>query len=353
MSIVVQVQVFIIGVGLVGVMLVNLLGIYGIFMFIIECNLDVLDYLCVVGIDDEVLCIFQFVGMVDVIVCDVIQNVFMCMYIVDCCCFVEIQLIMCEFGWYCCNLFLQLLGEVMLCQGLQCFLYVELCLGVELLDLVQDEQGVLVIISDVYGMQSYLVVQYVVGCDGGCSIVCEKIFKLFYEGKIYFVKWVVIECDGDLLDVFYIVLYCELQCFYVCLVLFYGVWCWEFMLFFGEDGEQMLVLVKVCELLCEYVVDVDVFNIICVWVYIYNLCVVGLLVCGCICLVGDVVYIMLLWIGQGLNVGLCDVFNLVWKLVWVLQGWMKFVLLVSYYDECYVYVKVMIDLVDLFGVVLL
>jgi 3-(3-hydroxy-phenyl)propionate hydroxylase len=80
--------------------------------------------------------------------------------------------------------------------------------------------------------------------------------------------------------------------------------------------------------------------------------VAGSLVCGRICLAGDAAHITPPWIGQGLNAGLRDAFNLAWKLAWVLQGRMKPALLASYHDERHAHVKAMIDLADLFGAVL-
>ncbi|WP_083657694.1 bifunctional 3-(3-hydroxy-phenyl)propionate/3-hydroxycinnamic acid hydroxylase [Herbaspirillum camelliae] len=349
---VMQAQVLIVGAGPVGVTLGNLLGTYGISTLLIERNLDVLDYPRAVGIDDEALRTFQSAGMADAIVRDVIQNVPMRMYTADRRCFAEIQPTTREFGWYRRNLFSQPLGEATLRLGLRRFDHVSLRSGVELLDLVQDEEGVQASIIDEHGAQRTLRAQYVVGCDGGRSTVREKILKLPYEGKTHPAKWVVIECDGDPLDAPYTALHCEPQRPYVCLALPYGVRRWEFMLFPGEDGEQMLAPEKVRELLREHVRDVDALNIIRARVYTHNSRVAGSLVCGRICLAGDAAHITPPWIGQGLNAGLRDAFNLAWKLAWVLQGRMKPELLASYHEERHAHVKAMIDLADLFGAVL-
>ncbi|MBB5390189.1 MULTISPECIES: bifunctional 3-(3-hydroxy-phenyl)propionate/3-hydroxycinnamic acid hydroxylase [unclassified Herbaspirillum] len=347
-----QAQVLIVGAGPVGVTLANLLGTYGIATLVIERNLDVLDYPRAVGIDDEALRTFQAAGMADAIVRDVIQNVPMRMYTADRRCFAEIQPTTREFGWYRRNLFSQPLGEATLRQGLQRFPHVELRSGVELRDLVQDDQGVLATIVDARGMQDTLRAQYAVGCDGGRSTVREKILKLPYEGKTHPAKWVVIECDGDPLDAPYTALHCEPRRPYVCLALPYGVRRWEFMLFPGEDGEQMLAPEKVRELLHEHVADVESLNIIRARVYTHNSRVAGALVCGRICLAGDAAHITPPWIGQGLNAGLRDAFNLGWKLAWILQGRMKPELLASYHEERHAHVKAMIALADLFGAVL-
>ncbi len=65
-------------------------------------------------------------------------------------------------------------------------------------------------------------------------------------------------------------------------------------------------------------------------VYTHNSRVAGSFVVGRVCLAGDAAHITPPWIGQGLNAGVRDAFNLAWKLAWVLQGRLKPELLASY-----------------------
>lgn len=348
----VDVPVLIVGAGPVGVTIANLLGTYGTRTLIIDRSPEVLDFPRAVGLDDEAMRTFQAVGLADEMLLDMIQNVPMRMYTANRKCFAEILPGTREFGWFRRNLFSQPLGEVTLRRGLARFPHVELRLGVELTDLTQDDEGVTATLRGADGASSQVRARYVVGCDGGRSTVREGLLKVPYVGKTHPAKWVVIECDQDPLDAPYTALHCEPKRPYVCLRLPYGLRRWEFMLFPGEDGEQMLAPEKVRELLGHHVADPDRINVIRARVYTHNSRVAAAFVTGRVCLAGDAAHITPPWIGQGLNAGLRDAFNLAWKLSWILQGQLKPSQLSSYHDERHAHVKAMIDLADTFGAVL-
>jgi 3-(3-hydroxy-phenyl)propionate hydroxylase len=352
MKIPTDIPVLIVGAGPVGVSIANLLGHYGTACLVVERNLQVLNYPRAVGLDDEALRTFQAAGLAEAMLRDMIQNVPMRMYTAGKRCFAEILPSTREFGWFRRNLFSQPLGELTLRQGLERFPHVNLCPGVELVHLVQDDEGVTATLRDAEGAEHLVRAGYLVACDGGRSMVREGILKLPFEGRTHPAKWVVIECDHDPLDAPYTALHCEPQRPYVCLRLPYGLRRWEFMLFPGEDGEQMLQPEKVRELLGRHVAEPDKLNVIRARVYTHNSRVAGAFVVGRVCLAGDAAHITPPWIGQGLNAGLRDAFNLAWKLAWILQGRMKPELLASYHEERHAHAKAMIDLADLFGSVL-
>lgn len=347
-----EVPVLIVGAGPVGVTLANLLGGYGTRTLVVDRSLQVLDFPRAVGLDDEALRTFQAVGLAEEMLRDMIQNVPMRMYTADKRCVAEILPSTREFGWFRRNLFSQPLGEVTLRRGLQRFPHVELRTGVELTGLVQDENGVTATLRDAGGKLTEVRAQYLVGCDGGRSTIREGLLKLPFEGRTHPAKWVVIECDNDPLDAPYTALHCDPARPYVCIRLPYGLRRWEFMLFPGEDGEQMLAPAKVRELLSGHVPDPGKLNVIRARVYTHNSRVAGSFVHGRVCLAGDAAHITPPWIGQGLNAGLRDAFNLAWKLAWILQGRMRPELLASYHDERHAHAKAMIELADLFGAVL-
>jgi 3-(3-hydroxy-phenyl)propionate hydroxylase len=348
----VVVPVLIVGAGPVGVTLANLLGGYGTRTLVIDRNPDVLDFPRAVGLDDEAIRTFQAAGLADEMLRDMIQNVPMRMYTADKRCVAEILPATREFGWFRRNLFSQPLGEVTLRRGLERFEHVELRAGVELVGLVQDESGVTAMLWSPEQGDFQVRANYLVGCDGGRSTVREGLLKLPFEGRTHPAKWVVIECDNDPLDAPYTALHCDPARPYVCLRLPYGLRRWEFMLFPGEDDEQMLAPAKVQELLRGHVADPAKLNVIRARVYTHNSRVAGSFVHGRVCLAGDAAHITPPWIGQGLNAGLRDAFNLAWKLAWILQGRMKPALLASYHDERHAHAKAMIELADLFGAVL-
>lgn len=346
------IQVLIVGAGPVGASMANLLGSYGVSAIVVDKSPHVLDFPRAVGLDDEALRTFQAVGLAETMLKDMIQNVPMRMYTAGKQCFAEILPSTREFGWFRRNLFSQPMGERVLRRGLERYPNVEVRLGVELTGLTQDEDGVTATLRDDLGVETEVRSSYLVACDGGRSTVREGILKLPFEGRTHPAKWVVIECDHDPLDAPYTALHCEPERPYVCLRLPYGLRRWEFMLFPGEDGELMLSPEKVQELLARHVPNPERLNVIRARVYTHNSRVAGAFVSGRVCLAGDAAHITPPWIGQGLNAGLRDAFNLSWKLAWILQGRMKPDMLQSYHEERHAHAKAMIDLADLFGSVL-
>lgn len=348
----IQVPVLIVGAGPVGASIANLLGQYGVETLLIDRNPAILDFPRAVGLDDEALRTFQAMGLANSMLKDMIQNVPMRMYTAAKQCFAEFLPGTKEYGFFRRNIFSQPLGEETLRNGLKRFPQVQIRLGWELTNLVQDADGVTASIRDSAGQDFTVRSQYLVASDGGRSTVREGIMKIPFEGKTHAHKWVVIECDQDPLDAPYTALHCEPQRPYVCLRLPYGLRRWEFMLFPGEDGEQMLATNKVHELLRNHVAHPEKLNIIRARVYTHNSRVAKSFVAGRVCLAGDTAHITPPWIGQGLNAGLRDAFNLSWKLAWILQGRLKPSALQSYHEERHAHAKAMIDLADLFGAVL-
>lgn len=346
-----SVPVLVVGAGPVGVSIANLLGAYGIETVVIERSPEILNFPRAVGLDDEALRTFQSFGLAEAMLRDMIQNVPMRMYTAGKRCFAEILPSTREYGWFRRNLFSQPLGEETLRKGLERYPHVQLRLGHELLAIAQDAEGVTATVRDAEGAEHAIRAQYLVGADGARSTVRE-LLRVPYEGLTHPHKWAVIECEGDPLDAPYTALHCEPSRPYVCLRLPYGLRRWEFMMFPGEDDDQILAPAKVRELLGVHVSNPESLKVIRARVYTHNSRVAASFVAGRVCLAGDTAHITPPWIGQGLNAGLRDAFNLAWKLAWIVQGRMKPELLQSYHDERHAHAKAMIDLADLFGAVL-
>lgn len=347
-----SVPVLIVGAGPVGATIANLLGTYGVAALVVDRSPEILDYPRAVGLDDEAMRTFQAAGLAQAMLKDMIQNVPMRMYSARKECFAEILPSTREFGWCRRNLFSQPLGERALRAGLTRFPGVTLELGTELVALAQDEQGVSATLRAADGRERSVRAAFVVGADGGRSTVRESLLRVPFDGKTHPRKWVVIECDQDPLDAPYTALHCEPRRPYVCLRLPYGLRRWEFMLFPGEDDAQMLAPAKVQELLGQHVADPSRLKVIRARVYTHNSRVAREFVRGRVALAGDAAHITPPWIGQGLNAGLRDAFNLAWKLAWTVQGRLRQDGLASYHDERHGHAKAMIELADLFGAAL-
>lgn len=347
-----DVPVIVVGGGPVGVTLANLLGVYGVETLVLERSADILDYPRAVGLDDEAMRTFQAAGVADEMLKDMIQNVPMRMYSAKKKCFAEILPSTREFGWYRRNLFSQPLGERTLRKALQRFPQVKLELGAELTALNQDETGVNATIKFSDGSERIVRAQYLLGADGGRSTVRERLLKIPFHGNTHARKWVVIECDHDPLDAPYTALHCEPERPYVCLKLPYGLRRWEFMLFPGEDDDQMLKPEKVQELLSRHIANPERLNVIRARVYTHHSRVAETFVQGRVCLAGDAAHLSPPWVGQGLNAGLRDAANLSWKIAWIVKGRLKPETLQSYHQERYAHTKAMIDLADKVGAIL-
>lgn len=347
-----EIPVLIVGAGPVGVTMANLLGHYGTPTMIVDRSNEVLNYPRAVGLDDETMRTFQAAGLAEDMLRDMIQNAPMRMYTADRRCFAEVLPATREYGWFRRNLFSQPLGEATLRRGLARFPHVQMRLGVELVGLSEDGAGVTAVLRDSHGVESEVRATYLVACDGGRSTVREGLLKVPFEGRTHSAKWVVIDCDPDPLDAPYTALHCEPGRPYVSARLPYGVRRWEFMLFTGEDGEQMLAPEKVHELLRCQVADPEKLNVIRARVYTHNSRLARDFVIGRICLAGDAAHITPPWIGQGLNSGIRDALNLAWKLAWILEGRLRPDLLLSYHDERHAHAKAMTDLADRFGAVM-
>ena len=265
-----QIPVLIVGAGPVGVTIANLLGTYCVKALVIDRSPEVLDYPRAVGLDDEALRTFQAAGVAQALLKDMIQNVPLRMYSARKQCFAEILPSTREFGWCRRNLFSQPLGERALRAGLARFADITLELGTELVALAEDAQGVTATLRNSAGVERTVRADFVVAADGGRSTVRESLLQIPFDGKTHPRKWVVIECDQDPLDAPYTALHCEPQRPYVCLRLPHGLRRWEFMLFPGEDSEQMLAPAKVRELLGRHVADPSGLNVIRARVYTHN-----------------------------------------------------------------------------------
>ena len=359
-------DVAIVGGGPVGALIANLLGTYGLRTVVIERSPQILDYPRAVGMDDEALRVLQAAGLAQEVLKDTISNVPMRMFTATGRCFADILPTTREFGWYRRNIFSQPLAERALRQGLARFPHVHMRLGTEVTGFAQDPAGVTLAVrsteppganaanaancGDAPAPQQ-LRVRYLVGADGGRSTVREQVLKMPFDGATHARKWVVIECDNDPLDAPFTALHCVPARPYVTLRLPYGLRRWEFILFPGEDDEQMLRPEKVRELLRGHVPDPSALNILRARVYTHHSRVARRFREGRVFLAGDAAHLSPPWIGQGLNAGIRDAGNLAWKLAAVVRDDLGPQLLDTYHAERHGHAKAMIDLADQVGAI--
>ncbi|NUR60338.1 MAG: bifunctional 3-(3-hydroxy-phenyl)propionate/3-hydroxycinnamic acid hydroxylase [Catenulispora sp.] len=343
-------SVAVIGAGPVGVTAANLLGRYGVDTLIIDRDTEIVDYPRAIGVDDETLRTLQGIGLADEVLRTTIQNVPLKLIDAAGHCLADIRPTIRELGWHRRNIFLQPTAEAVLRGGLKRFPHVRVSLGTELLELVQDDDGVTLLLDGRDGRREVRA-DYVIAADGGRSTVRDRL-GIRLEGTTHPRRWVVIDCANDPLDAPYTALHCDPRRPYVSARLPEGHRRWEFMLFPGEDGDAILTRDRVDELLRRHVPDPRSVEVIRSRVYTHHSRVAACFVHGRVALAGDAAHLMPPWAGQGLNTGIRDVTNLCWKLAAVTRGQADGSLLASYDRERRPHATAMIELSDTLGRIL-
>ncbi len=342
-----HVQVAIVGAGPVGATAANLLGTYGVTTLIIDREPDVVAYPRAIGVDDETLRTFQTVGLADEVLRSAIQNVPLKFFDASGRCLADIRPTAQDYGWYKRNIFLQPEAEAVLRRGLRRFPHVQVLLGTELREIRQDTGGVTLSLAGSREVRA----DYVIAADGGRSTV-RGLLGILLKGATHPRKWVVIDCANDPLDAPYTALHCDPRRPYVCAHLPDDRRRWEFMLFPGEDADEMLAPDRVRDLLRQHVADPDVIDVIRARVYTHHSRIAARFTDGRIALAGDAAHLMPPWAGQGMNTGIRDVTNLCWKLAAIVRDQADPALLGTYDRERRPHARAMIELSTTLGRIL-
>jgi 3-(3-hydroxy-phenyl)propionate hydroxylase len=338
----------IIGAGPVGVTAANLLGRYGVETLVLERERAIVDYPRAIGIDDESLRTFQSVGLADALLPSVIQNVPLRFFDAAGHCLADIHPGTRAYGWYRRNIFMQPAAEAVLRTGLTRFPQVRLVLGTEVHELKQDPDGVTVLVAGPDGEHREIRADHVVAADGGRSLV-RGLLGIPFDGTTHPRKWVVIDCAHDPLDAPYTALHGDPRRPYVSARMPDDHRRWEFMLYPGEDADEMLAPERVRDLLRPHVPDPEAVRLIRARVYTHHSRIARRFVDGRVALAGDAAHLMPPWAGQGLNTGIRDVANLCWKLAAITRGQAGLSFLDSYDTERRAHVSAMIDLSTTLG----
>lgn len=194
-----QFDVVIVGAGPCGVTLANHLGLYGVRTLIVDRSSEILDYPRAVGMDDEALRSFQTVGLAELLLADMIRNVPARYHTAGGWCFAHVHPQEQPFGWSRRNLFIQPIAERTLRRGLDRYEAVRLDLGVSLLTLDEESDGVLATLERADGTTYAVRCAYLVGADGGRSTV-RGLIDVRLDGKTDAARWLVVDMQNDDLD---------------------------------------------------------------------------------------------------------------------------------------------------------
>ena len=344
-------DVAIVGAGPVGLMIANYLGQCGVNVTLVEKLDSLIDYPRAIGLDDESLRTFQAVGLADEVLPHTTPWHAMRFLTPKGRCFADIQPKTDEFGWSRRNAFIQPLADRVLFDGLQRFSNVKVLFSRELGSFEQSASAVVLNLKDQHGRSERLNARYLIGCDGGNSLV-RRSLDISFEGKTAPNQWIVVDIANDPLATPHVYLCCDPVRPYVSAALPHGVRRFEFMVMPGETETELSKPENLRKLLSKVLPNPDRIELIRSRVYTHNARLAGRFRQGRVLLAGDAAHIMPVWQGQGYNSGMRDASNLAWKLALVIKGLAADNLLDSYEEERRDHAKAMINLSVLAGHVL-
>lgn len=228
---------------------------------------------------------------------------------------------------------------------------VTVALGVELVDFVEEADGVRARLRHRDGAEHIVHARYLIGADGSKSRV-RKALDVGFDGRTYAEDWLIVDAKLGSSSLDHIEFRCDPRRPAPHMPAPGGRQRWEFMLLTGESAEQMERPEKVRELLLPWG-SPDDMEVERTAVYRFHARTVARFQKGRVFLAGDAAHITPPFAGQGLVAGLRDALNLCWKLAWVLGGLAAPGILETYDQERRPHAKAMIDLARLAGRVIM
>lgn len=347
-------DVIIVGLGPTGLTLAHCLGQRGHQVLVLEREPQFYGNARAVYTDGECMRIFQSFGMAETLAADMLQDAPVQMLLPDGKVLFQLKNTHRPHGWPANNFFYQPLLETALADGLAKYPNVTVLRGRDVTRFEQDASGVDVfhVANTVAGYakpapkpgekpapvpgETRVRARWLVGADGGRSGVRAQL-GIGMAGKNFPNPWLVVDikakdaADG-LRHLPYFDFICDPKCPTVSCVQPNGHHRFEFMLMPGQTREHMEHPDTVRHYLGKYI-DVDKFDILRTLVYTFNALMAEKWRDRRVLLAGDAAHMTPQFIGQGMNAGVRDAYNLGWKLDAVLRGQAGDKLLDSYEIE--------------------
>ena len=332
-------EVIIAGAGPVGLTLANLLGQHGVRTLVLEKDLIPPDGPRAVSLDDESLRIWQQCGLIDDIMPFLAQGdegdvVFTYRTRTGKSIFDMVQSGR-PYGYARGNVFLFHRVLQVLRTGTNRFPHVEIRSGWTSLRCQQQKDGALLFARDPEEIERKLETAYLVGCDGGRSVIRNQL-KIPMKGSAFAESWLIVDTfDPSLAGQSPregVEVWCDKRCPTATIPLPDGYRRWEFLLRHGRKPEDCLDDVSIQNLIAQRKPQGDL-KILRRLVHTYKGCVAKSYGQGRIFLAGDAAHLSPPFAGQGMATGLRDAANLSWKLAHVLRGIAPPELLQSYEQE--------------------
>jgi 3-(3-hydroxy-phenyl)propionate hydroxylase len=318
--------------------LANLWGTQGVETVVLERNTELFDTPRAVGTDYDCLRTWQSVGLDEKLLADMVpsgpdgiglvyrdprgQR------------FLEVRPRGREYGFAVGYGFIQPLVDRELLAGLDRFPHVSVRFGHRVDSVAQDAAGVTVVGEDAGGRRFEVRGGWVVACDGGRSSVRRQ-HVIRMAGSRFRQRWLVLDTvepqtpDRNVQDVN---IWCDPTRPRVCVPRLHGHRRWEFLQMPGESDAELLDPARIRALLAPHV-DPDAVQVTRHVLHTFRGLIADRFRDGRVILAGDAAHVTPPFAGQGLAIGIRDVFNLAWKLALVTRGEADGRLLDSYEQE--------------------
>ncbi|MFC9362963.1 bifunctional 3-(3-hydroxy-phenyl)propionate/3-hydroxycinnamic acid hydroxylase [Rhodococcus sp. NPDC057014] len=328
-------DVAVIGYGPTGVTAANILGHMGLRVLVVERDSDIYSRARAISTDEEVLRIWQHVGLADRLTADMLADKPVAFVDADGTSFAEMKPISRGSGHPPQQFIYQPAVEQVLRDGVDRFPNVEILLEHECLRVLQTGTDVELMLADLrHDVFKRVRASYVIAADGGSSPTRTQL-GIGYEGKTYGERWVVIdtevirEWDGhDRLR-----FHCNPARPTVDCPTPLGHHRWEFPVRDGEDEKELVTDAAIWRILHNQGITSNDVKILRAVVYSHHVRFADRWRVGRVFLAGDAAHAMPPWIGQGMSAGVRDAANLCWKLGAVLSGSLPESVLDSYQTE--------------------
>lgn len=328
-------DVAVIGYGPTGATAANLLGQLGLKVLVVERDSDVYNRARAISTDEEVMRIWQSVGLADRLQQDMLPDRPLNFVDADGVPFIDLKITARGAGHPPQQFLYQPAVDHVLREGVQRFADVDVLLEHECLRVLPQGDDVELMLADLRtDTFKRFRASYVIAADGGSSPTRGQL-GVGYTGRTYSERWVVIDTkvlkEWDAHD--RLRFHCNPARPTVDCPTPLGHHRWEYPARAGEDDDDLLREDAIWKVLGDQGITAENVKILRAVIYSHHVRVADRWRVGRVFLAGDAAHAMPPWIGQGMSAGVRDVANLCWKLAAVVRRQAPDSLLDSYQTE--------------------